>query len=275
MKNLPDIKDYQYYQDFWQSNYEKINELSSRFENNIYKFEKDFINLITLFKDLNDQLDLLISIYAHYNSIDGQDYLLKLKALLNEYQQQYNSQKTEFNTIYFLINKINELKEECTQKFPAISTDSFDQPEMPENKPESVNFNLNESNAKYKWLSYDRNESSFVVRYDKINYLNPEVLNKIQYKENKLFLIKEGKLIPIMDYFYRSEINSLPQQIIMVEYQGSTILLAIDSLGKKVLSSSNKLEENLQAITLGNNYFLGTLRLFGKKHYLLRNQISI
>jgi hypothetical protein len=89
MKKNINNQEYQHYRNFWQSNLQKIEEISDLIERSLFRLEKKYADFQSLYDAITDRIDLLTSIYSHYNSLLGLEYLLKLKAIMSDYRKRY------------------------------------------------------------------------------------------------------------------------------------------------------------------------------------------
>lgn len=255
---------YQKYRDFWQNNLQIIEEISSSLESSLSNLEKKYSDLDHVYNDLIEKINILSSIYSSYNNLPGLDYLLKLKTMLNDYKNRYSHEGVNFNVLYFLKSKIIELREKSFSEYPELMHKKTPAPVKvlktadPSKTPE----------ARFKWTTFERNNSYFVIPYDEqsvLQYCEVQVIKnpKLSYMKIKI----NDTLIPVNDLFSSTmdEPDQKPANFIIISYKNKTHCFAADKVGKKIMSGKDVIFHGLKPAPK-SSFACGHIRLFGNRH---------
>lgn len=252
------------YQLFWQNNLQKLEEINNRIEKILITLEKKYIGFDDIYRQLNDEIDVLLSIYSSFNNLLGIEYLLKLKSLLNDYRERYTHDSIRFNVLFFLHSKIKELRDESFSKFPELAHRS--EIIHKDKKPIITNIEL-----PYKWVTFQRNKSWFITYYDNITVLKMEDIFCSIYEEGGVsyFSISEKKIkiIDLMGTFLKEQFER-PNYYLLITKKNINICYAAYSMGKRLFAKSDIISKRLiKYNTLPNH--AGHLRIFGNNHIYL------
>jgi hypothetical protein len=265
---------YQKYRDFWQNNLQIIEEISSSLENSLSSLEKKYSDLDYVYNDLIEKINVLSSIYSNYNNLPGLDYLLKLKSMLKEYKKRYSHDGVNFNVLYFLKSRIIELREKSFEEYPKLSHKKSPLPVKVLSAPDSSM----PRDARFKWITFERNNSCFVVPYDEQSVLQYCEVEIVMEKKSSYLKIKiNDTLIPVNDLFSSTmeEPNQKPVHFIVIRHKNGVHCFAADKVGKKIMCGKDIISHGLKP-SHKSSFACGHIRLFGNRHlYINPDMLSL
>ena len=251
-------REYQFYRTFWQNNLEKIEEISELVEKSLLKLEKQYAEFQPAYDELISRIDLLSSIYSNFNTIYGLEYLLKLKALLKEYERRYTHEGINFNLIYYLHSKIIELRNNSFDEFPRLYHDQ---------KESRVNHSEGDAeSAPFRWITFQRNGSHFITPYDTFSVIDFENVRTVYANERKMSIKIDDRMIPVTDPLAASSPeNERPHHFLIIQTESGDRCFAVRSIGKRILARRDILSSKVRPLT-ERSAFKGHIRLFGINH---------
>ncbi len=272
-----DTNNYKYfkYNEYWQNNLQRIESISKDLEQHFLKLEKEYYNFDAFYDEIITRIDLLASIYSSHNNLKGREYILKLKALLNNYKKKYSHNGVDFKAINFLNSKINKLREASFNNFPEMKHSYYMDIDTLIESGGTVDrdierYNSLKASAKYKWITYKRNGSWFITQYDKFKLLNPKDAETIVADDSRIRLQFENKFIDIIDIF--SEFNGRKKEkinyYIVININNNLSCHAAGKLGRIIMANKNFISPFLKTL-IKNKISSGRFRIFGKNHLYL------
>jgi len=93
------------YRTYLENNIQYITEINKKIEKLILQLEKEHISINDCFVHLESYINILLNIYSRFTSLGGYDYCLKLKSLVQKYQQMENSE-IQLSALYYIHSKI-------------------------------------------------------------------------------------------------------------------------------------------------------------------------
>ncbi|TFH43500.1 MAG: hypothetical protein E4G96_00995 [Chrysiogenales bacterium] len=212
------------------------------------------------------QIDILSSIYSGYNTIDGAEYVLRLKALLESYRKRYTREGLDFNLVHRLIHSIAEARDNSFDGFPGLS--HSDAPAVVDG------FDTQEgelSLRKFKWITFERNRSWFIARFRSIDIIREPVFSLVRIEEPDCMHVEiAGSIVRIRDIFTRSlDSPKSPRHLILLD--GGERSYAANRIGKRLFADRDFLMPLVRPFKKVEHTTLspGRVRLFGKNHLLL------
>lgn len=247
------------YKEFWQTNLHNIENISKNIEKQIFNLEKKYSDFDSVYLEITNQLDVLSSIYAGYNYLNGTDYILKLKALLNNYRKRYTQEGISFHTIQFLYSKINALRDLSFSEFPALDhTQNIDDTDKKQKR-----------DMPFKWVSFYRNGSWFISDYKTLDI--QKYYHTVAIKDHNLSIKFNNSDIAVIDIFsktgtaHKENIN----YILIIAKEGNSVkCYAATRIGRQIYAANNILSSQIRPISNVTRY-AGKVRIFGKTHVYL------
>lgn len=259
-------KDADYYSKFWECNIQSIEDISLELSKLLSNLKEKNLTDGELNESIMSKIELLLSIYSSYSTLEGREYLLKLKTIFRNYVDLEKKKSAYVNTFDFLISKINDIRNNELKSFPYKKHNDLD---ILDENPIILTQKTNESDYDFKWICFVRNGSSFVLKYDKIEILKTND-TKVYNRNNKLIFRYNDKELTIIDLFKESLFhkNEIPPYIII---RNETESFAVDLFEKKYLSKKNILIDNIVDYNYPNKIALGYVKLSGKRYIYLKN----
>jgi hypothetical protein len=243
------------YKAFWQENVEKVEEINHRLENALYSLEKKYLDFEGSYRELTDLINLLVSLYSSFNNIPGVDYLLKLRALIQDYKTRYTHAGIEFNVVYYLHSKLKELIASGMDDFPAMSHHQQEQ-KAPDPDPGSF---------RYKWLCLKRNRTWFLLQYDEIGIVEGgDAVFESMPNDHSPHIRHRSAVLPVIDYALTSGEVGKANFYVIATLHGTVRCFACSRLGKKIYAGRDIFKESVKE-TGGWRH----IRLFGERHLII------
>ncbi len=140
---------------------------------------------------------------------------------------------------------------------------------MPASKTQDHQHAVIPENAKFKWITFSRNRSWFIFRYDSFRFIN--------YRDAELFHEGSDDLISIDSRQYKVndplirynlEGQMPPQYFLLIEHEKQKECHAADRQGKRIFSESDVISPMIIPFAKSMKY-RGRVRIFGKNHIYL------
>lgn len=260
------IPSYRDYGDLWNFNLQKIEQIHQRVEESIRILETNYAGFEARYADLDHQLDILSSIYAGYNTIAGLEDIMKLKAVLRTYRERYTREGMDFDLVHSLMERISDARSVSFESFPALSHDSSD---ASTGRTDTVRKDY--SGKKYKWITFQRNHSWFIVPYRSIEIKRSSGFPVVSIEEPDFINVNiDGRIVRSRDIFIKfPDGPENPRYILMID--GDRNNLAAGSLGREIYSDHDFISPMIKPFTKASSNALspGRIRLFGRNHILL------
>ncbi|MCX8124685.1 MAG: hypothetical protein N3F66_11080 [Spirochaetes bacterium] len=254
------------YRTYLENNIQYINEINKKIEQLILKLEKEHIGVKDCFVQLENQINLLLKVYSHFTSLGGYSYLLKLKSLIDKYQQVANSE-IQLSALYYIHSKILALQEEQLAHFPEMAVKKALYDEQQHTK-KIVHDDL--ENCSYKWITFKRNTMWFVVLFDSYQLLHISDFSKVtQLSHNYYQAILHNNPIILRDPLRLDEKPS--PTVLVVQYAQGTYGYMYDAIGRKLGASTNILKRKAQLSANASLPLYGRVRLFGDSYIYLKH----
>lgn len=264
------------YNEYWQNSLQRLESIAKDLERNFHKLEKKYLDFDKIYNEIATEIDILSSIYASHNNLKGKNYLLKLKALLKNYKKRYTHESINFKLINFLNLKINKLREQSFEEFPKMEHSYFLFKEISdEDNKEILNGNVKKyknlkENAKYKWLTYKRNNSWFIVPCRKFYIIKAEEAKTFHDTDNITTISFQNKLIQVVDKFsqFAKDKKEQVKFFLITENNNNLKCFAIHKFERIILADRDFITPGLKAFPK-SKISAGRFRIFGKNHIYL------
>jgi len=254
------------YRSYLENNIQYITEINKKIEKLILQLEKEHISINDCFVHLESYINILLNIYSRFTSLGGYDYCLKLKSLVQKYQQLENSE-IQLSALYYIHSKILSLQEEHIATFPSLTPKKDLYRELsPTNKHEEIDV----ANFAYKWLTFKRNNICFIVLFDSYQIMDISQFNNFKaLSQNFYFGTIDNSTITIRDPLRLDEQPS--RSIVLVTYAGDIYGYFYDTIGKKLGAQKNIIARMLTRTQSTSSLQYGRVRLFGDSYIYLKH----
>ncbi len=257
------------YTTFWQDNLEKISLVQKDLDRSLNQLEKEYVCFEEVYRELEEDLDLLSSLYAGLNTIEGMEYLQKFRAMIHNYKSLYTREGIDFETLNFLTMKINELRDISFEDFPCL--DHIEKEKKTRVKPQKET--SGSEDKPFKWITFRRNCSWFIVFFNTLRIIDAEVTSCNFLKEQNLIEVSiEDRSFEALDIFgeFTSPPNN-PKYFIEIDNGRA---YAADSLGKRIYSSHDIVSGKITPFNrvTRSSIASGRVRLFGRQHLFINQE---
>jgi len=253
-------QDYDYYLKHWEDSLQSIDNIAVELESLILKMEKNHISLSQMEQEIDSKVKLLATLYSNYNSLPGREYVLKFKKVFEEYSKNIEQQKVKFNILYYLLNKINEIRNESFSDLPSMK-------HTEQTSPIAVSKNniLHTADYEYplKWVAYIYDSSSFILQYKTL-----EIIDK---HSDQIKIIDDGKTLKYNNKKYQiSELFTADSRSIINYYliKDNTLCLPAEKIKRKIFSRKDIFADKIRPLE-NSLYSKGFVRFSGTNYILL------
>ncbi|MCU0822505.1 MAG: hypothetical protein MUC95_08535 [Spirochaetes bacterium] len=195
----------------------------------------------------------------------GKDEVLKLRAVLYNLNKNHNYDNRQFELIHHLYSKIDKLRDASFEAFPAMNHSDL----APSEKSADKIAAKKPENFRYKWITFSRNMSWFIFRYDifsALNYAEAEIIHDGIY----IYLKTDPENLPVTDLLskYKPAALNHPAYFILINYKNRNMCYSADRLGKRIFSESDVITPKIIPFEKTKK-FKGRVRIFGRNHIFL------
>ncbi len=258
----------------YQQNLQQIEHLEFVLQNKLFGLEKDLLRVDDVFKELDTYITDLLERYRSYQNLYLYEYLLRLRSRLSQVQKQYKYQKSNFNLLYFLIDKVKQGKEDFLNDIlHGISQKEFSQKAFSKNEsPRKIDMVKQKPQIRenFKYLSLIIGGLRVLVPYHRYRVLDLMDYPGLHRKKKITFVKKNNQivypLIHLFDFLDHSQnwvpentaanISPLPvysygqratkrELLVLLTWQNIFFGIFADSIGEK-FSDHGYIRRNLQ-----------------------------
>ena len=232
----------------------------------IRQLEDRYSDFEMIYNRIIRQMDLLSSIYSSYNAIEGGEYILRLRSVLQSYRNRYTREGLDFNLIQNLLIKIADARSSSFEQFPELY-----HAEKNVTVIKDAAAGRDRLARKYKWITFERNRSWFVSPFTNSIIRKNENYPIESYEEPDFVHVGiNNTVLKIKDIFSKfPERQKSPGYYLLLNDREKNF--AANRIGKQIFSDKDIMTpilrpfENAEANTLTP----GRVRLFGINHILL------
>ncbi len=265
MEQIPEITDdYRPYADYWSAGLQKIDEIHKDLDLSIREIEKLYPEFEEKYRKAGNLADILSSIYAGVNALDGRDDLLKLKSFIDRYKKLYTREGIDFETIGFLLDKIGELRSKSFENFPVLHhNETSAEIKEPALAKDYLSW-------PYRWFTFRRGWSWFMVPFNDLDiYRAGEDACVKRSGPDSITVEILGRERIFLDLFSLCRKKQEPSGIfITIDGKSS---FAVSRPGKKIFSRFDFISPRINKYAGDRSFPLspGRVRLFGISHVYL------
>ncbi len=262
--------DYLRYGDLWTFNLQTIEDIQSDIEKSFIELEREYNKFEPIYYRAERLVKILTSIYSSYNAIDGRDYLLKLSAVIQEYRERYTRKGIDLELLNFLNGKVTELRDKCFQEFPALSHEYVYPGQEREECPDTSTVLYHAEKRPYKWVTFMRNRSWFIIRFSDLEIIYPESCDSMSRRGDMVRIVFKGRSLTFKDIFSKFESEKEPPGYFIALDGGAKNYVAT-RVGKRVLSHSDIITPRIKPFPEKEHpWSPGHARIFGRNHIVIR-----
>lgn len=257
MKKLKNaILDAPQYSVFINDNRKILSDINCQFTDIINEVSERQKSLSSLVDELIRLAEISVTIHQQYTDSTGDDEVFKLKAVLTTLKKHAMADKIHIQTAGYLAGRIDTL---INSAFESID------PELQKQKDTHAVFTQQADGLKYKWLTFTRNGSWFILPYETVDIIEPEP-GSLFAGDGKYFIKVDDTEYEIADMM-SSPAGEFRLPAYLLKIDGSDFYYASDFNGREIHASSDivspmtkPLKDHAQSI------YLGRVRLFGVRY---------
>lgn len=256
------------YSEFWRVSMEKIEEIQSKLNSAVRELEKKYSGFDRIYDLIEEELNTLSSIYSNYNSIGGGGHIMKLNTLIREYKRRYTREGIDFDLIYFLLRKIDELRNRSVEEFPLLKHRKKQYREPVYREVDRVKDYLDRP---YKWITYEKNRSWFISQFSELLVVNEEDTKEKVCIDNEQIQFKyRNGLFTAYDHFGTITNEKTEIKYYIIIDNGKKVYTA-SSVGRRLYSKKDLLKRKVEPFRKphATKLYSGHVRVFGKRHILV------
>jgi len=252
-----------FYDQFVRENREILSDINTKMHELVKSIENHNRIISGLSDDLNSLADISVAIHHQYKNRTGDEEIFKLKALTKGLKKNAMSGTINIESIFYLLDKTGKI---ISRSFLDIDPCAKEK-EKPLPEPRAA-----EPQMKYKWFTFSRNGSWFILPFNEVAVIDPETI-EITQKDGRRFASIDNFQAQIVD-----PMNPLAGKILipahLLRFDSNDYLYASDYNGKEIHASSDIVTPLIRPIKKHEKSgYRGRVRLFGIK-YLYPESIS-
>ena len=249
------------YREHWQQVLDRIEDMNHVINDNLLDLEQQYNVFDGLYKAIIQDIDILSSLYSSYNSIDGREYILRLRALVQSYRNRYTGEGINFSLISGLIEKIKKLRDTSFKDFPALHHNeepSDNEQALPEYREKP-----------FRWVTFSRNKSWFITPYKSIEQISKDEFSLTGKSPDHTLNIRIGeRQVDAMDLLAPRKENVVEPGTVLIIDDGERCYAA-DSVGQKVYASFDLFMPMVRDFRTSHELSPGRVRFMGTNHILI------
>ena len=252
------------YRDHWQQVIDRLQDMNHVINSNIRDMEQQYLVFDKLYKAVIQDIDILSSLYSSYNSIEGREYILRLRALLQSYRERYTTEGIDFTLIDRLIGKISALRDKSISNFPALHHEEPAGIEKEGILPEY-------REHPFRWLTFSRNRSWFITPYRVLDHVNIDAFKIEDISRDHVIEVSiEERRFEAEDLLPKPSGKIIAPKIIIIIDEGRRCYAA-DSVGQKVYATEDIIMPLVKGFHVKHELSPGRVRFMGRNHIFIKD----
>lgn len=260
MKKLRNtILDAPQYSVFVNDNRKILTDINRQFMDIINDVSERQKSLASQIEELIRLAEISVTIHGQYTDITGDEEIFKLKSLLAALKRHALTDKIHIQTAAYLAGKVDRL---IHGAFESID------PELVKSKLKDYAIcPQNAGNLKYRWITFTRNGSWFIIPYDTLETIEPEP-GSLYSDDSRHFIKNEEGSYEIVDMM-SSPAGQFRLPAYLLRIDGADFCYASDFNGREIHASSDIVSPLVKPITEhAECVYSGRVRLFGTRYLL-------
>ena len=255
---------YKKYTDFWAANVQNIEQIQIDLDTELRELENLYPSFEQHYHRLKELIDVLTSIYSCINTLDGRDYALKLKALIDSYLKRYTREGIDFGALNYLSNKISILLDSSFEDFPLLEHHA----KGIDVTSEKLHYDV--SNYRYRWITFMRGRSWFIAPFQSLNIYDAKNCDIISTIGNDTITVRiNDKGVPFTNMFALWDKGPVPIRYFVSINAADNYAATL--IGKTIYSKTDIISPKIKSYPGRKQHTLspGRVRFFGRNHILL------
>jgi hypothetical protein len=254
------------FDDIWTFNLQKIEGIQHSVEARLHELEHAQSDYGEVYEDIAEQLDLLSSIYSGYNTVEGNEYILRLKSVLESHGKRCVREGLDFNLIHYLLAKISDMRDRSVERFPLLSHAAYGP-----GTRRGAWTDDGRTLKKYKWITFARNRSWFIASFTNVLILKNGVYPIESFDPPDLLNVNINDIIyKVRDIFTKfPRLQAAPAYYLLIDDRQKNF--AADGIGRRIYADVDIVTPGIRPFAKAerNSLSPGRVRMFGINHLLL------
>lgn len=243
-----------------------MEEMSRQIQKGFRSFENSQMELSRTADELLPRLDTLSSLLSSINTIHGDEYAIRLRTLLDNYQKGKSLPDPE--VIGFLLERLQDSLTESVEIFPRMEKDKG-KVRLPglekDERLQQIRHRRLEKRP-FKWILFQRQRSLFIVSYYSIEIVDNYASGRGR-DQGRIYFTWQGKEHYCRDILYSKQ-EDIPDHILVLD--GGKRFIPADRIIRRIYSRKDIISEKLEPFKdIKTDISPGRVRLFGKKCIVL------
>jgi hypothetical protein len=257
---------YRDYEELWTFNLQKIEGIQHSVEARLHELERAQSGFDAIYEDIAEQLDLLSSIYSDYNTVEGNEYIMRLKSVLESHEKRCIRAGLDFSLVHHLLAKISDMRDRSVERFPLLSHTVYGP-----GKGKGTRTDNGRSLKKFKWITFARNRSWFIASFRNIHILENGFYPIEFFDPPDLLNVNINDTVyKVRDIFTKfPRLHEAPAYYLLIDDKKRNF--AADGIGRRIYADIDIVTPGLRPFAKAerNSLSPGRVRMFGINHILL------
>jgi len=265
----------EHYTEFWSEALQRIDAIQNLLYSEFADLEVKYKDFEDKYYTINNLTKEMVSLYSGFNTLNGHEDLMRLKTIVERYEENYTRKGIDFKIIHHLLDKVLQMRSESFDNFPAVEHLEKIEVSLIEEENHVQQNETSYFNRPYKWISFSRNNSFFMTPFDTFtlisnNNMNIENLPQLNWHrayddDNNDFQFRE--LMTLQDTYIE------PTLFICID---NRFYYPADKLMKKIFSHNDIISDKIEDFDSEHDKpFIGRVKIFGKNHIYLKEEDTI
>lgn len=246
------------YSVFVNDNRKILTDINRQFRDIINEVSERQKSLSSLIEELVKLAEISVTIHHQYTDSTGDEEIYKLKSVLNTLKKHAMADRIHIQTAGYLSEKIDTL---INSAFESLD------PELQKNKSEAAASAPEDYELKYRWFTFTRNGSWFILPYNDVTIVEPDPESIFTRDSRHLFKENDNELeIADMMSSPAAEFR-LPAYLVRID--NADFYYASDFNGREIHANSDIVSPMVKPLKdHSGSIYLGRVRIFGVKYLL-------
>ncbi len=263
MKKLKkEIVDNPLYSQFIKENRIILSDINNQVTGLLQKTCENNSMLISLIEELLKLAEVSATIHNQYKNSTGDEEIYQLKSLLLNLKKNTMADSIYLETADYLVKKIDTL---IAKSFTEL--DLTEKARVESRESNKLDLKKPEPELKYKWFTFSRNNSWFIIPFSEVNII--EITSEyMSQTDGAYFFMLDDTNKKIIDLMAQSPEKSIPPRFIL-QFNSTDRYFASDQNGREIYASSDIVSPLIKPLDRHRAAgYRGRVRIFGTKYLL-------
>jgi len=249
---------------FWNDNLQKIEELHQEIVLFLKSLDKSYESFDEIYGDLKKRIDVFASIYSGYNTINGREQVLQLKATVDSYRKKYTKESIDLPHLESLMSHIGEMRKRSFEQFPLLY-------HCAEKHVTADTTMASREKFHYRWITFKENGSWFVTPFNELSIREPCSYSIISRENHDWIIIRyDLGLVRVRTFFQRADEDPDNNSHVLIINGGEKNFLTQET-GRKIYARADFMNSMITPFKSQRGFSVtpGRVKLFGKNHIFI------